>query len=139
MDFIFGNWIRGRCAIAVFLLRAVVGYAFILHGWPKIQNPMAWMGPQSDMPGYLQALAAVSEFGGGIALIIGLLMPLACLGLACTMWVAAVNVHMAQGHPFVGKGGPSYELAGIYFAIMIVLILTGPGTLSLDYQIFKRK
>lgn len=47
-----------------------MGVAFVLHGWPKIQNPMGWMnamGMQS-VPSFLQALAALAEFGGGIAL-----------------------------------------------------------------------
>ena len=41
----------------------LAGPAFILHGWPKIQNAFAWMGPET--PAWLQALAAFAEFGGG--------------------------------------------------------------------------
>ena len=63
--------------VVLLLIRLVMGYAFILHGWGKIQNPMGWMGPDATVPGVLQLLAAVSEFGGGIALIIGLLTRLA--------------------------------------------------------------
>jgi putative oxidoreductase len=59
--------------LALLLIRLVVGYAFILHGYGKIQHPMNWMGPQSTTPGLLQFLAAFSEFGGGIALVLGLL------------------------------------------------------------------
>lgn len=49
------------------LLRLVAGTAFVIHGSQKIQNPFGWMGPQSSIPGFFQLLAAISEFGGGIA------------------------------------------------------------------------
>ena len=48
-------------------VRLVAGTAFVLHGWPKIQNPTGWMGPDAPVPGALQAAAAVAEFGGGVA------------------------------------------------------------------------
>ena len=56
-----------RASLGLLLLRLVAGLAFILHGWPKIQKPFSWMGPDSAMPGLLQALAAFSEVGGGLA------------------------------------------------------------------------
>src|SRR5688572_29253926 len=78
-----------RESLGLLLLRLVMGAAFILHGWPKIQNATAWMGADAPVPGFLQAAAAASEFGGGILLILGLLTPLALLGLAATMAVAS--------------------------------------------------
>jgi len=53
-------------SVGLLLLRLVVGAAFLFHGWPKIQNPFGWMGPEAPMPGILLALAALAEFGGGI-------------------------------------------------------------------------
>lgn len=120
---------------ALFILRLLCGIAFIMHGWGKIQTPFSWM-PGGAVPGIFQALAAVSEFGGGIALIIGLVTPLASLGLVFTMIVAAI-FHMSMGHPFVGlDGGPSYELAGIYFGIFLFILFAGPGRFSLDSKVF---
>jgi len=81
---------------------------------------------------FLQALAALSEFGGGIALLLGLLTQLAALGIACTMLYAIVLVHVPKGDPFVGRGGSSYELAAVYLTIMVVLLLRGAGQMSLD-------
>lgn len=117
-------------------LRVLAGVALILHGWGKIQNPFGWMGPDAFAPGIFQALAAVSEFGGGLALIIGLLTPLASAGIAATMSVALYMHAIMNGDPFVGKGGPSYELAALYFCIAVLLITIGPGRLSLDRQLF---
>ena len=121
------------------LLRLIVGVAFIFHGWGKIQSPFDWMGPQGDaVPGIFQFLAAVSEFGGGIALILGLLTPIALLGLACTMTVATLMHAFVMKDPFVTlkKGGSSYELALVYLGISLLFLATGPGKYSLDALIF---
>ncbi len=61
-----------------------MGVAFMFHGWPKIQNPMGWWTGEPPVPGIFQALAALAEFGGGMALIVGLLTRLASLGIART-------------------------------------------------------
>ncbi len=122
---------------ALLLIRLVCGYAFILHGWEKIQNPMGWMGPDSPIPSVFQALAAISEFVGGIALILGFVTRLASLGLLITMLVA-VYVHAAQmGDPFVNpKGAGSYELPAVYLCIMVLLLAAGAGGFSLDKALF---
>jgi putative oxidoreductase len=123
--------------LSLLLIRVVGGVAFMLHGWGKIQNPFGWMGPDSFAPGIFQALAALSEFGGGLAWIIGLLTPLASLGIASTMAVAVYFHAVMRGDPFVSSGGgPSFELAAIYFSIAVLLFAIGPGRLSLDRTIF---
>ncbi len=109
---------------ALLLLRVATGVAFVTHGWGKIQNPFHWMDKGGDAaPAFFQLLAAVAEFGGGIALVLGLLTPLACFGIFCTM-VVAVHRHLT-------KGG-SFELAGVYGCIAVLLAVTGPGRFSLD-------
>ena len=119
------------------VLRFVAGVALMLHGWAKIQNPFGWMGQDAFAPGFLQALAALSEFGGGLAWAIGLLTPLASMGISSTMAVAFYFHAVMQGDPFVSKGGgPSFELAALYFCIAVVLMTVGPGRLSLDRAIF---
>jgi putative oxidoreductase len=138
MNRVFPSFIQGPGAVGLLVLRLIAGLAMMQHGLPKIQKPFEWMGP--GMPGFLQALAALSEFGGGLAVAAGLLTPLAAFGILCTMAVAAVKVHMLAGHPWVANTpGPSYELASIYFAIALLLILIGPGRLSLDWLLFGRK
>ena len=126
---------------ALFLLRLIVGTAFVFHGWGMIQNPFHWMGPQASIPGFFQFLAAISEFGGGIAWVLGLLTPIASLGILCTMAVA-VHMHLIVRHdPFVNPtGGMSYEPALVYLGIAILILALGPGKFSLDNKIFgKRK
>jgi putative oxidoreductase len=133
----YSNGCNLRDSLGLLVLRVVVGAAFMLHGWPKIQNATGWMGAEAPVPPALQAAAAVAEFAGGGALILGLFTRLAALSLAITMAVAAGMVHISQGHPFVGKpGDPSWELAGVYFACSLLFLLAGPGCLSLDALLF---
>lgn len=126
-------------SVSLLLLRLVMGVAFVFHGWPKIQNPMGWMGSEASVPAILQALAALAEFGGGIALVVGLLTRLASLGIMSNMIVALGMVHLPHGDPFVSKmGGPSYELAAIYLACAVLFLILGPGRFSLDAILFRR-
>ena len=136
--FCCGEIVQGKGAWALFVLRIVAGPALAMHGWPKIQHAFTWLGP--DVPGFLQALAALSEFGGGLAITIGLLTQLAALGIACTMSYAILLVHIKNGDPFVDPmGGHSWELAGVYLSIALALIFRGPGAISADGLLFKKK
>jgi putative oxidoreductase len=119
------------------ILRLVAGLAFMFHGYGKIQNPFGWMGPEATIPGIFQALAAVSEFGGGLAWILGLLTPLASLGLASTMSVAIYMHAFVWGDPFVSSGsGGAYELAAVFLSVALLLFLAGPGRFSIDRALF---
>lgn len=139
IDRVFGSFVGGRAAWGLLVVRVVFGLGIAQHGWGKIQHPFTWMGQDAAVPVFLQALAALSEFGGGVALILGLLTPLALLGLAITMIVAITTVHLKAGHPFVARGGgPSYELAALYLAVSLLALIAGPGKLSLDAKLFGR-
>ncbi len=138
MHRLYGEFLGGPKAVGVLLLRLVAGSAMMLHGWPKMQHATSWMPPEAPVPGALQFLAAFSEFGGGLAWILGLLTPIASFGILCTMAVATFMVHVASGHPFVASqpGGPSFEPALGYLAVAVALMLVGPGRLSLDALLF---
>jgi len=126
---------------ALMVLRVVVGLAFMKHGWGKIQHPFDWMGPGAFAPAPFQALAAVSEFGGGLCWMAGLFTPLACLGIACVMVVATWMHAVMRGDPFVTleMGKLSYEPAAVYLCVAILLLALGPGSFSGDRVVFGRK
>ena len=125
--------VNNVASIGLLAVRLVMGAAFIIHGWPKIQNPLGWMPESNPTPPIFQAMAAVAEFGGGIALILGALTRVAALGLLITMAVAVLTFHLPQKDPFVSlTGGPSWELAGIYCASSLLLLFSGAGQFSVD-------
>ncbi|MCK7556065.1 DoxX family protein [Chitinophaga sedimenti] len=129
-------------SFALLVLRLVVGVAFLYHGWGKIQTPLSWSPPESPLmiPAIFQMLAAVAEFGGGIALILGFITPIAAFGLMVTMGVAIYMHAVIFQQPFVDmKGGPSFELALVYFAIALLLLVSGPGKFAVDYRLFAPK
>lgn len=123
---------------ALLFLRIVAGSALLLHGYGKIQNPMSWAGPESTIPGIFLLLAAISEFGGGIALVLGVLTRLASFGIACTMAVAVYFHKFVYGDPFVPTSASgAYELPLLFFAVACLFIAMGPGRFSGDRVVFK--
>lgn len=113
--------------MALLIARVLIGTAFLIHGSSKIINPFAWMGADAPVPAIFQGLAALSEFGGGIALILGLFTPLASLGIIVTMCVAVIT-HVGRGDGFVGGYEPALE----YLGMVILIFLLGPGRFSVD-------
>ena len=123
--------LNDKQSAAILLVRLVVGVAFVMHGWGKIQDPMGWMGPDSAIPGIFLALAALSEFGGGIGLILGLLNPLVAAGIGSTMAVAVYSHVILWGDSF-----DVYELAVVYFVLTVLLGMLGPGKFSVAQKLF---
>jgi putative oxidoreductase len=123
-----------RYSVALLLLRVVVGLAFVLHGLPKIQDPLHWddLGPMPGVSSWLQAASALAEFGGGILLIVGFLTPMAAL------FVGILGFHVPHGGRFVGGPG-AFELPLTFLVVMIVLLMLGPGAYSIDALVFKRR
>ncbi len=124
-----------RGSVGLLILRVAAGSAMAIHGSGKIVNPFAWAGDKFPAPA--QAIAAVCEFFGGICIAAGFLTPVAGLGILLTMLVAA-STHIRQGQPYVGKG-PNWELAGLHGAVVAMLMLVGPGRLSVDHALFAKR
>ncbi len=143
MDKIFGPFVAGRGALGLLVFRLFFGIGMAEHGWEKIQRPFSWMGPGASVPGWLESLAALSEFGGGLAMIVGLLTPLAMFGIICTMGYALLHVHFPQHQPYINiTGSPqvhTYELPAHYLIVAFGLLISGPGALSVDAFLFNRR
>jgi putative oxidoreductase len=126
--------------LVLLLIRLVVGVAFLYHGWGKIQHPFSWMGAQATVPAFFQFLAAISEFGGGLAILVGFLTRLGALGLFFTMSYAVYTVAILMHAPFVASGfGPSAEPAATYLVLSLLLVVMGPGRFSLDRLFFGKR
>ena len=146
MSKIFGPYYGGRAAAGLLLVRLLFGVGIILHGWDKVANggPFHWADgfgpPLSNIPPPFQALATFTELSAGTAMILGLLTPLAMLGLAATMVVALVQGHHGESYVSLDRPyKPTYELVAHYGIVALGLLLTGPGALSLDYLLFGRR
>lgn len=121
----------------LFLLRVGIGICFIAHGWGKISNPDGWEGlggavgalgftPPPFLAKSLGFLAALSEFGGGICLILGFVFRPACIMMGMTMLVAMMT-HIKRGDPF-GIYSHALESMILFFSLALI----GPGKISIE-------
>ena len=130
-----------RQATGLAILRIVTGIVFLVHGGQKlfvygfagVTGAFTQMG--IPLPGITGPLVALVEFLGGFALVIGLLTRLAAVGLAIDMLGAILLVHLAGGF-FMPNG---YEFALTLLAATTALAVGGPGTLSADEAIARRR
>ena len=133
--------------VALLVLRLFMGVCFIRHGWPKLRNLRIW-AEALKTPAWLCFLSAFSMFAAGIALLPGLLTPLASLAILVSMAYAMV-LEIRSGFPFIapdpyqipagdyagpmGVGEPpSWEKAAMYVVMCLVLASCGGGLWSLD-------
>ncbi len=136
------------------LLRLVVGYGFIMHGFAK-----AMRGPEKfatvldtlgvPLPHVMAWLTTVVELIGGFAVLVGAFVPLAALPMAIVLLVALFTVHLPYGFfsvkmVEVSAGGikfgtVGYELVLLYLAGLAALVLGGPGAFSVDRWRLRRR
>ncbi len=124
---------------ALTLLRLVLGVSMLVHGWEKLipagglhrSHPLAGFDAFNrlvvslGLPFWLGYVSIVTEFFGGLFLIIGLLTRFWAFMIVGNMLVAlwAVNRHH-------GYSGSEYTLALITMSLM--LVVAGSGALSMD-------
>lgn len=118
--------------------RLVLGSTMLAHGWMKViprgsLYNFAHMVAHMGMPYWLGYVAAFTEFFGGIALILGLLTPIAAIGIAIDLAVAITRVHLHNG--LTGPRGFEFPLG--LFALSLMLLADGPGFLAVDGVLFR--
>ncbi|WP_043472035.1 DoxX family protein [Kitasatospora sp. MBT66] len=124
--------------VGLLLLRVALGLTMAAHGSQKL---FGWFGGGGidgtgqffEAKGYpapkvMAVVAGLTEAGGGLALAVGLLTPLAAAAILGTM-LNALAVTWSSTF-FAAKGGSEYEL--LLIAAAAALALTGPGRYAAD-------
>ncbi|WP_029889990.1 DoxX family protein [Polycyclovorans algicola] len=118
------------------LARLLLALIFIGAGWSKIGGYEATQGYMAAMgvPGALLPLVIVTELGGGLALLIGLLTRVAGLGLAVFSIVSAVLFHADFSNPVEQiMFMKNLAIAGG----LLLLVAHGAGRYSVDARLFR--
>jgi putative oxidoreductase len=114
-------------------LRIVVGVIMVAHGLQKAADPAQFQqsltGMGFPLPGLMAYLAIAGELLGGLGLVVGLLTPIAAFGVAATLLVAILAVHLKHGL-FAANGGFEYPLTLLCSALWFMA--AGAGPYSLD-------
>lgn len=135
--------------ITTTILRLTLGVVFFAHGAQKMlgwfggygfSGTMGFFTHQLGIPAPLAFLAIVTEFFGGLGLILGLLTRIPALGIGAEMAVAIFMVHLPNGFFMNWTGaqkGEGFEYHLLAIAISAVLLLRGAGAYSVDRTLSK--
>lgn len=139
---------------ALLPLRLMVGYGFLAHGLAKWTRGPAGFAKLlvvigTPYPGAMAWAVTLVEIGGGIAIMAGLLVPLAAVPLIATMVVAMLSVQLRFGFSAVNTigltsagpvfGPPGYEINLLYIAALLALALSRPSVWSVDRWLLDRR
>jgi putative oxidoreductase len=134
-------------------LRLIVGCGFMEHGYAKLAR-----GPDSfatilhaigtPAPAILAWATICIELLGGLAVLLGVLIPLASIPMAIVLLVAIATVHLPNGFSSIKLlsvdaagahfGPPGYETDLLYLAGLAALVIGGSGPLALDRLLLRK-
>jgi putative oxidoreductase len=128
-------------------LRLIVGYGFMQHGFAKLfRGPDAFAAVLHAIgvpaPHLMAWLTILIEVFGGLAVLLGALVPLASLPMAAVLLVAIFTVHLPYGFSSIKLisvtsghaqlGPPGYETNLLYLACLAALVIGGSGPMAID-------
>ena len=116
-------------------IRIVAGITFVAHGLPKFENIAGTQGffGSIGLPPELALPVGLLEVIGGIFLLVGVVTRISAALSIIDMIGAIVLVRLPDG--FVD----GYELESLLIAISVSLLITGPGRISVEWDILKRE
>jgi len=107
----------------------------VMHGYPKLKNPKQTIGWTKGLgvPVVATWLAIILEFFGGIALIIGLIVPIVAFFIMLEM-IGNVSLKKTKmKSPYIaGQNPAAYEIDITYLLLAVTLIVLGAGIFSID-------
>lgn len=116
-----------------FGLRITIGVLFIVHSIGKFDPSSKGFFSSVGLPVEMAFLIGLLELIGGIFLVAGILSRISGSLLAIEMLLVMLYIKKLQA--FSGKGGVELDL--IVFAILLTVIVLGPGKVSLSHVIKK--
>ena len=138
----YAQWMSGPCGeflgnLGLLVLRVWLGLSMLLlHGWSKVEKyegmSQGFPDPLGVGPAMSLNLVIFAEVLCAFLLVVGLAARLAAVPLVITMAVAFFAVH---GGALVGEGNG--EMAFVYLAGFVALLIAGPGKFSFDHLILR--
>jgi putative oxidoreductase len=126
-------------SIALLLVRLSVGVVFLQTGWGKLHNLPAIVDFFRELgipaPGLQAPFVSGLEFVGGSLLVVGLLSRVVAAPLIGTMVVAIITAKWKEVESLTDVLG---FIEWHYLVFFAVIVLMGPGKLSLDHLLVKK-
>lgn len=134
-------------------LRLIIGYGFMEHGYAKLAR-----GPENFVailhalgtpaPALLAWATILIELFCGLAVLVGLFIPLVSIPMVVVLLVAMFTVHAPYGFSSIKLqsvdasgahfGPPGFETDLLYIAGLLAIVLGGSGRLALDRFLLRR-
>ncbi|MBT9567186.1 MAG: DoxX family protein [Thiobacillus sp.] len=129
--------------LSLLALRLLLGWEFWEAGVSKYTGENWFINIQQDFPFPFNIipvdiswfLATWFELLGAIALVIGLGTRFFSVSLIILTVIAWASVHAGLGYNVCDNG---YKLPLMYLIMLVPLVLSGPGKLSIDYWLARR-
>ena len=113
-------------------IRASIGVIFIVHSLKKFDPTWQEWLMSIGIPPEMQLPIALAEFIGGIMLVVGVLTRVTGTVFAVILLGAIFHIRWEKGF-FVSQGGWEWDL--VMLAAVLVIIVTGPGRVSISHMI----
>ncbi len=141
MRALFLQPVHRLAGFAPLVVRVLVGIIMAAHGLQKLQGGPANFGQGAlanlgvPLPVLMGYVVTFVELIGGILLIVGFLSRLAALLLTIDLVVAILLVKVNVGLIAAQGSGTGAELDLALIAGFLVILLAGPGRLSVDHAL----
>lgn len=127
---------RSAVDVALLIARVIVGAVFMAHGAQKLFGAFGGPGLSAfvGMMGPIGYLVAIGEFFGGLGLVVGFLSRFSAASIIVIMLGAIGMVHGKVGFfmNWMGnQGGEGFEYHLLAIAILLVILIAGPGRYAL--------
>lgn len=114
----------------------MIGITFLAHRVPSLADfgmVQGFVGNNLGLPPEVAIIVATLEIGGAIAMFVGILTRITAVLYIILMLSTTFVVKMSRG--FVG----GFEVDLLLLVMAVSLLITGPGRISIEWDILKRE